>query len=125
MPAYKLINIITILLCLTGAGIFLLRRQRLYTITGTHLILNGIINRRIAIADITTLRRITWDELGTGWRFGARFANRAHGLFYFEGLGEVKMHVNDESKMVLIIAGDAPIIISTEDPDAFIASLFG
>jgi hypothetical protein len=123
MPADKLINIITILLCIAGIGIFLLRRRRLYTITSTHLLLNGIINRRIAIAAITTLRPISWDELGTGWRFGARFANGAHGMFYFEGLGEVKMHVNDESKMVLIVADDAPCIISVDDPDAFIASL--
>ena len=123
MPADKLINIITILLCVAGICIFLLRRQRLYTITSTHLLLNGIINRRIAIAAITTLRRIHWDGLGTGLRFGARFANGAHGLFYFEGLGEVKVHVNDESKMVLIVADSIPCIISVDDPDVFIASL--
>ena len=123
MPADKLINIIIILLCVTAVGIFLERRLPLYTITSTHLLLNGIINRRIAIAAITTLRRIHWDELGTGLRFGARFANGAHGMFYFEGLGEVKMHVNDESKMVLIIADSMPCIISVDDPDAFITVL--
>lgn len=114
------------IIVLTGVCVFLLvKKSPLYTIEKDGIYIRGVINQKLHFSEISEIRRIGYDELGVALRFGTRTPGISIGLFYFYSIGEVLMHSGNDNQMVLIKTDAVQIIISPDDPDAFITRISG
>lgn len=98
----------------------LLKKKPLYVLGTDSIVINGIVNKKIPYSDILEIRRIDYNKLGVGLKFGSRMPGSSIGLFNFESLGEVMMNSNNDERMVLIKTIDTQVIISPDNPDEFI-----